>query len=109
MQRGLIFSLVLAIILVIFALQNAEPVIIQFFGWEKSIPVVLLILVSALVGMIVSAIFSIGSTRKLRQEKRDLKNRVEELENKIPSEGHKKDEGEIIDGDIKNSFFDDRY
>jgi uncharacterized integral membrane protein len=107
MQKGLIISLVIAILLVVFALQNAEDVIIKFFGWERPIPVVLLILVSALIGMIVSAILSIGNTRKLKQEKKDLEKRVYELEEQLPLATEKSDEGEIIEGDTKHTFFDE--
>jgi uncharacterized integral membrane protein len=107
MQRGLIISLIIAILLVVFALQNAEEVVIKFFGWEDTIPVVLLILVSALVGMIVSAILSISNTRKLRQEKRALEQRVNELESKLPSDEEDDDRGDIIEGETKGTFFDD--
>jgi uncharacterized integral membrane protein len=107
MQKGLIISLVIAILLVVFALQNAEEVIIKFFGWEKPIPVVLLILVSALIGMIVSVVLSISNTSKLKQEKKDLEKRISELEERLPSETENSDEGEIIEGETKHTFFDE--
>lgn len=106
MQRGVIISLIIAILLVVFALQNAEEVVIKFFGWERPIPVVLLILVSALVGMIVIAILSIGNTRKLRREKKELEKRIDDLESNFPSPTAN-DEGELIEGETKQSFFDE--
>ena len=51
MQIMLIFSLIVAIIAVIFAVQNADTTNIQFLFWEKEVPIAAALLAAVLLGV----------------------------------------------------------
>ncbi len=64
MKFKIITVIILLILLVVFALQNAETVQVELWFWSVKIPGVLLILVSVSAGIIVGMIsLSIGSRR----------------------------------------------
>lgn len=118
MQRGLVTGLILGIILVVFALQNAISVSVKFLVWQiPEIPLVLLLLSAILIGVILSALSSYPAKQRLKKEKRKLKERIDELEEQLleyrqdleglDSEQRRKDEGDLIHGDTHGTFFDD--
>lgn len=78
MQKGFIFSLLFAILVAIFALKNANKVLIDFIFGKVSISQALVILISAILGAVIVAI--IGSVRNFK-----LKKKVKELNKKIES------------------------
>ena len=68
MKFKIITVIVLLILLVVFALQNAEIVQIKLLFWTVAIPEVLLILVSVSLGIIIGMIsLSIGSKRSRKE------------------------------------------
>lgn len=87
----LVVSLIFALIVAIFAVQNNTPVDIAFLGWKYSgISLVLVILGSAAAGAV--AVFCLGLVkqfrlgRELRQAKgqnEELKSQLAELEGKL--------------------------
>lgn len=78
MQKGFIFSLLFAILVAIFALKNANKVLIDFIFGKVSISQALVILISAILGAVIVAI--IGSVRNFK-----LKKKVKKLNKKIES------------------------
>ncbi len=64
MKPKIIIILLLALFIVVFSLQNAEIVQIKLLFWDISCPRVILILVSAIIGLIIG-IF-IGSPKKTK-------------------------------------------
>jgi uncharacterized integral membrane protein len=119
MQRGLVTGLILGIILVVFALQNAISVSVKFLIWQiPEIPLVLLLLSAILIGVLLNALSGYPAKQRLRKDNRNLKERVDELEEQLleyrqdledleEEEQKKRDEGDLIQGDTKNTFFDD--
>lgn len=76
MQTYLVLALLFAVVVAIFAVQNSEPVHINFLHFQfKQISLVLVILGSAAVGAIV--VFFLGMVKQL-----GLARRVKELEHK---------------------------
>ena len=78
MQRSFIIfivGLVLAILLVIFALQNDTGAVIKFFAWQtkKEVPVVLIFLISLALGVFIGTIFSIPNIIKKNKKIEELK------------------------------------
>ncbi len=68
MVKYLIFFIVLAFLLVIFALQNATPVIIQFISWKYEGSIAVVILSSFTLGAITGLIFMLLPKRKHKEE-----------------------------------------
>ncbi|WP_240985196.1 LapA family protein [Acididesulfobacillus acetoxydans] len=68
----LILSLAFALLVAVFALQNANPVAIRFFWTEARVPLVLIILGSAFAGAIVTLLLAFWRDfRKKRKSRAD--------------------------------------
>ncbi|WP_425802716.1 lipopolysaccharide assembly LapA domain-containing protein [Desulfitobacterium sp. Sab5] len=65
----LILTLIFALLIAIFAIQNAIPVTIQFFWITTQVPLVLIILGSVLAGALI--VFLIASYRQFRPKGKD--------------------------------------
>lgn len=98
MRLFIVLALAIALITVIFALQNMAPVIISIFGWqfEGSLALVLLatLAIGVIVGLLVSAPSVIRRSWKLSSKDRrleDLKWQIQEKEREISSQkqGHR--------------------
>ncbi len=86
MQLQLIFIIIMALLLTVFTFQNPYPVQMKFMGWQSSqIPVIIIVLISFLIGVIISTILGLRRSGKLKKEIRRLKIEVDEL--KIPPIG----------------------
>ncbi|MBC8587087.1 LapA family protein [Paratissierella segnis] len=95
MTGRFVISLIFAVIVAIFALQNAASVTIKFFFAEFTISQALIILISAVFGAIIVLILGTikqfktnmkvknlsKSTEKLEEENRELKERIEQKSN----------------------------
>ena len=65
----LIISLILALLLVVFAIQNPMPVKIKFLTWQTGdISLIILILLAALLGAILATIFGYASRKELKNK-----------------------------------------
>jgi len=81
-----LLSIFFALLVAIFAVQNAGPVEIKFLAWQFSnISLVLVILGSAAFGALV--VFLLGAVRQVRQarEIRELKSQLKRLQETISS------------------------
>lgn len=96
MQLALILALLLAIAVAVFAVQNSIPVTVSFLLWEAQTSVVVLVLASALAGVLISALFAAARGLRLSSEIRDLRRRLREVKaaeaSKPPPSPHAKDE-----------------
>lgn len=70
---------------VIFALQNLEPIMVSFLGFNFEGSVALIVLISMLVGVLVSLLFSLSSSisgmmneSRLRRHNESLKKELDE-------------------------------
>ena len=73
MQIFIIFSLIIAVLLVIFTLQNATEISVNFFYWEiTNVPVVLVIIGCIIIGYLVATIYYYPLVWKLKRELKQL-------------------------------------
>lgn len=64
----------------IFALQNIDPVVIRFLGWRaEGAPLSLVILLSIVAGIVLTALVGAVQVWKLRSRIRQLENRLARL------------------------------
>jgi len=115
MQRGLLTGIILGVAMVIFALQNSVTVQVKLLWWKFSeVPLALILVVSILIGVLITAVFSFIDKQRLRMKIRRLQNRINELKDSNPDEekraeaGHLiSDDGMTIEGEPGHKFFDD--
>lgn len=95
MQLQLIVAIVVAILAVVFALQNAVPITVSFLTqrFESSLALVLLITVA--LGILMSLLVSVPSMIKTRKMISSQKKRIQELEWNLQRESERKKEEEI--------------
>lgn len=80
MQIQLIVIMLVALVLILLTVQNPNPVPVQFLGWDtQQIPLVVIMLVSALAGMIVSALLGVIKHLKFRETIHRLEKELEDL------------------------------
>ena len=70
---GLVLAIILAVIAVIFALQNAEPTAVSFLSWDLELPLALIILSTFAIGAITTLLLTIPGTYKRRRHLSTLK------------------------------------
>ncbi len=82
MQRSLIFALVGAILVVVFAIQNATTVdTLKLWFWEiQNSPLALIILITLALGALLGILVSIPGYRKRSKTIEQLKKRIKSLE-----------------------------
>jgi uncharacterized integral membrane protein len=115
MQKGLIIGILLALVMVIFTLQNPENLQVKFLFWKVAeVPVALFTILSISFGVIISMIFSLTGNNRHKAEIEDLKEEINSLESELNELRKKKEveemiseEGMSIDGDPGSKFFDD--
>lgn len=84
MRFALILSLLIAIVAVLFALYNPDPVTINLVYYEVSGPLALVIIVSLLAGVVVGVLVSLPGSLAARWRTRRLERRVAEAERAEP-------------------------
>jgi putative membrane protein len=83
MQSFLIAALGLAILTVIFALQNPIPVGVTFLVWTFEGSLALVLMLTFALGVLVSLLVSIPAIVKRRSAISNQKKKIEELENRL--------------------------
>jgi lipopolysaccharide assembly protein A len=66
-------------LIAVFAVQNINPVAIRFLGWQREAALSLVILLSILLGIILTSLIGLIPHWKLRSKIRQLENRVAQL------------------------------
>lgn len=90
MQVLILITLLAAVLVAVFALQNAYPVTINFLGWQFEASLALVILVSVLAGAALFGVFGITrqaqvkidswrQRRKLHRQRRELEKASEDV------------------------------
>lgn len=69
---GAALLLVWAVLLIIFSVQNADDTPVEFLGWAWQMPVALLVMVTALVTLVLTALGS-AFYRRRRRKRRQMK------------------------------------
>jgi len=83
MQGTIILGLIFAIIVAIFALQNATIVALNILIWNFEISLAVVVLVSIIFGALVIGIFSYFKQFQLKRENKKLRLEKEELQQKL--------------------------
>ena len=115
MQRGLLTGLILGVAMTIFALQNSVKVEVKFL-WLKfeEVPLALILVISILIGVLITAVFAFIDKQRLRNKIRRLLNKIKKLEDETVDDGKRREAGDLIsddgmsiEGDPGHKFFDD--
>ncbi len=81
MRFALILSLLVAIVAVVFAFQNPDPVDVGFLTFQSvPVPLALVIIVSLLVGVLLGSLGALPSRLRSRGRVKTLEKRIAELE-----------------------------
>ena len=82
MPTQLIIVILVALVLILITVQNPNPVSLQFLSWQaRQVPQIVIILISLLVGIIVSAVMSFIKQSRLRDIIHRMEMEIEDLKN----------------------------
>lgn len=97
MQFGMIFSLIFAVIAVIFAVQNTAVVSLYFFLWHFEVPLAILLIVALTIGAIFASLFTFPGWFKWKRSDKAHKKELSGLEDSLS-----KYRADLIDTQNKN-------
>ena len=95
MQLQLIVAIIVAILAVVFALQNAVPITVSFLTWRFESSLALVLLITVALGILMSLLVSVPSIVKTRKMISSQKKKIQELEGGLQKEAENKAEEEI--------------
>ncbi len=90
MQLQLIAAIIVAILAVAFALQNAVPITVSFLTWRFESSLALVLLITVALGIIMSLLVSVPSTIKKIKLISSQKKKIQELESSLQRESESK-------------------
>jgi putative membrane protein len=82
MNISLVFSLLVALVAVVFAVQNAQPVRVTVFSWYFESSLVVLLLLSFAAGVLAALLASIPGRVRKNSELREYRRREEQAQKK---------------------------
>ncbi|WP_195923480.1 LapA family protein [Clostridium tepidum] len=80
MRNGFVFSLIMALIVAIFAIQNAAAIPVKILFWKINFSLAIIIFLSAVIGAVITGIMSIKKERIIKKQNKDFSNKIQELE-----------------------------
>lgn len=95
MQLQLIVAIIVAILAVVFALQNAVPITVSFLTWRFESSLALVLLITLALGIIMSLLVSVPSMIRTRKIITNQKKKIQKLEIGLQKEAESKVEEEI--------------
>lgn len=78
MQRTLIIALLLILVVVVFALQNSDPIQIKLLFWDVESSIAFIMTSVLFIGALLGVLFSLPSIYKKREKIIELKEKLEE-------------------------------
>ena len=85
-MRQLIIALIIALVAIIFALQNAGPVDVKFFFWELTdASLALVLIITLIIGVVTGMMLQYPAIRRKNKQASDLRKRMDELEKRSAS------------------------
>ena len=89
----LVVVVILVVLLSTFGIQNPYPVNVRFLRWQTGgVPLYILVLISTLIGVLLSTLLSLTGRiqrqlelRRLRQQAAELEQQVAELKARLPA------------------------
>ncbi len=106
MQGTIIFGLIFAIIIAIFAIQNASIVALNILMWEFEISLAVVVLGSIIFGALVIGIFSYFKQFQLKRKNRNLKLEIQSLKEELEDVNEK---NRKLEAGIDNYKSEDEY
>ncbi|MFH1454420.1 MAG: lipopolysaccharide assembly protein LapA domain-containing protein [Armatimonadota bacterium] len=82
-MAALFFMLLLAFIVIIFSIQNADPMSLKFMIWHFSLPKVVVLFLSLLTGVIIAVLLAVYNSSVSKKAVKELKVKLSEKESKI--------------------------
>jgi len=101
MQRNLIIGLILSLILVVFALQNAADTAVKLWFWDFHSSLSLLLLVAFGIGTLLGIIFSWPSIKKKNKKITEKDKKIAQLSEQVKELSASK--VKMAEGNEKNS------
>ncbi|NDJ18144.1 LapA family protein [Myxacorys almedinensis] len=83
MQILTLLALLIAIVAVVFALQNSAPIAVQFLGWQSQDSLALILLLTFTFGVLVGLLISLPPFIKRLRRSSHLKHRLHERDSEI--------------------------
>lgn len=106
MTASIIFLLILAVLLVIFTIQNSVQITINFLFWKLSdVPLVLALLICLIIGVVMTMLFYYPKIWKLNSRIKEQQKQIDKLEN-THSPADNNPEGIEMTGDTEKGFFE---
>ena len=106
MTASIIFLLILAVLLVIFTIQNSVQITINFLFWKLSdVPLVLALLICLIIGVIMTMLFYYPKIWKLNSKIKEQQKQIDKLHN-THSPANNNPEGIEMTGDPVKGFFE---
>ena len=87
MQAKLIVGLIIAILVIIFTIQNQVSLDINFFFWTFNLPLSITIFFSLLLGVLITFCIGLGGRLKLNRELKAKSDKISELKHRVET-GH---------------------
>lgn len=94
MQLLLIVGIIIAILAVVFALQNAVPITVSFLVWKFESSLALVLLIAIALGILMSLLVSVPSIIKRRGMISSQKKQIKQLEKSLQRESEREKENE---------------
>lgn len=94
MQIFIIISLFIAIVAVVFAVQNSEMATISFLAWDGQLPLALVLMFTLLAGVIVGIFVSLPSNLRYRFRIRNQNKTINDLNTQLEDQQSKLEEAE---------------
>jgi uncharacterized integral membrane protein len=91
MQLQLIAAIIVAILAVVFALQNAVPITVSFLTWRFESSLALVLLITVALGIIMSLLVSVPSTIKKMKLISSQKKKIQEEDSRIREQPSKRE------------------
>jgi uncharacterized integral membrane protein len=92
MQIFLFFALFIAILAILFAVQNNDPATVSFLAWDFNGSLALVLLIALAAGALISFFFSLPANVKARWTIRNQRKRLNELEASLAENKQKLEE-----------------
>jgi uncharacterized integral membrane protein len=94
MQIFFFFGLVIAILAILFAVQNNDPATVSFIAWEFEGSLALILLIALAVGALISFLISLPNNIKVRWAVRTQRKKINELETGLADQKAKLEEAQ---------------
>ncbi|WP_251859826.1 LapA family protein [Clostridium sp. Marseille-Q2269] len=102
MRNGFVFSLIMALIVAIFAIQNSTAIPVKILFWQIDVSLAIIILVSAVIGAVITGIMGIKKERGIKRQNKDLLNKIKESEE---NNGYLSNKLEKSNSDSKKAYY----